>query len=58
MNTEHEAYDALIRLANDAGRRGNKLYSYAVIPPRTATESYSIMLDCHPMNSAAERWEA
>ena len=58
MTTLHEAYDALIRLANNEGRAGRKLYGYAVIHPTTATEPYSIAIDCRPMESATERWSA
>ncbi len=58
MLTEREAYNRLIRLANDEGRKGRKLYSYAIIPPRTAADEYTIMIETRAMTSATESWES
>lgn len=56
MLTERDAFDALIRLANDYGRCGKKLYGYAVIPPATATGQYHVIIDARPQQSASESW--
>lgn len=58
MNTIEQAYDALIRHANNAGRRGLKLYQYGIIPPASASGTYQIVLDVRPMKSSTESWEA
>ncbi len=56
MLTERDAYAAIIRLANQAGRRGQKVYAYAVIPPRTASDHYAIMFDARAPETASESW--
>jgi hypothetical protein len=56
MLTEREAYDAIIDLANKAGRQGKKVYAYGIIPPRTASDTYAIMFEARHPETASESW--
>lgn len=58
MHTYEQAVDVLVRMANNAGRRGLKLYQWDILPPATGTGSYSIMLDARPLTDATEKWDA
>lgn len=54
MNTEREAWEALIQLANQAGRRGHWVRNGIIIPPQTATQNYCIALEEYQPRTAGE----
>jgi hypothetical protein len=54
MQTEHDAWLALIRWANQAGRRGKWVRRVGIIPPRTTTEGYSIVLEEYRPETAGD----
>jgi hypothetical protein len=54
MITEREALVALVQWANLAGRRGNWVRNPGIIPPRTATELYAVVLEEYRPDTAGD----
>ena len=54
MLTEREAWQYLVMEANRAGRRGEKVRQFGVIPPSTASGEYHVVLTSERPTSATE----
>ena len=45
MNTEKQAWKALVFEANRLGLRGQKVTYFEIVHPKTATNKYAIVID-------------